>query len=222
MFVNDLPEPRAARLRPPSWRDSRLLVGVVLVLASVALGARVLASLDDSVPVLAAARTLPTGTVLTATDLRVVRVRLGDTAPAYLGAGTPPSAGSVVLRAVAAGELVPVAAIGPPQALTVRPVAVPVAAPLPEGLRVGAAVDVWSSARDTAAAASGAYEPPVRLAQGAEIAAVTTESGQLGVGRNASVQVLLPEKELTLVLDALANGARVALVPGPAAAGTAR
>lgn len=214
--MNDLPEPRAARLRRPSWRDTRLLVGLVIVLASVALGARVVAALDDSVPVLAAARTLPAGTVLATQDLRVVRVRLAEAAPAYVSAAGPPAAGSVLLRSVSQGELLPAAAVGPPQSLTLRPVAVPVTAPLPEGLRVGAAVDVWSSARDTTAgAASGAFRPPARIAAGAQIAAVTAEAGQLGVTRNASVQVLLPEKELTLVLDALANGAKVALVPGP-------
>ena len=38
----ELPRPTAARLRQPSWRDTRLVVGVVLVLLSMAIGAKVL------------------------------------------------------------------------------------------------------------------------------------------------------------------------------------
>ena len=35
----ELPKPTAIRLHKPSWRDSRLVVGVVLVLLSMAVGA---------------------------------------------------------------------------------------------------------------------------------------------------------------------------------------
>ena len=35
--MSDLPTPTASRLRSPSWRDSRLLVGVLLVLVSTVL-----------------------------------------------------------------------------------------------------------------------------------------------------------------------------------------
>ena len=34
----DVPTPKAARLQKPSWRDTRLLVGVLLVLAATVLG----------------------------------------------------------------------------------------------------------------------------------------------------------------------------------------
>src|SRR4051812_18960364 len=41
--VAQLPEPTAKRLQRPSWRDARLLVGVVLVLLGTVLGARLVA-----------------------------------------------------------------------------------------------------------------------------------------------------------------------------------
>jgi len=75
--VGDLYVP-ASRLRRPSWRDSRLLIGVVLVFASVAIGARVVAASDRTVPVFAAASTLTSGHAINRSDLRVVRVRLGS------------------------------------------------------------------------------------------------------------------------------------------------
>jgi len=42
--VAQLPEPTAKRLQRPSWRDARLLVGVVLVLLGTVIGARLIAA----------------------------------------------------------------------------------------------------------------------------------------------------------------------------------
>ena len=46
--MTQLPEPTAKRLQRPSWRDARLLVGVVLVLLGTVLGARLIAAADDT------------------------------------------------------------------------------------------------------------------------------------------------------------------------------
>lgn len=45
-------ERTAPRLRPPGWRDPRLLTGIVLVAMSVALGSWLVASAGRTVPVL--------------------------------------------------------------------------------------------------------------------------------------------------------------------------
>ena len=83
------PAASAARLRRPSWRDGRLLIGLVIVLASVALGARVVALADDTVPVYAARAELPPGTALTPDELVVVRARITGTEGRYLDAAAP-------------------------------------------------------------------------------------------------------------------------------------
>ena len=54
------PTPR--RVRPPRWLDLRLVLGVLLVLGSVLLGARVVGAADATVPVWAAAGDLAAGT----------------------------------------------------------------------------------------------------------------------------------------------------------------
>jgi len=74
------PGPTPRRIRPPRWLDLRLVLGVLLVLGSVLLGARVVAAADATVPVWAATGDLAAGTELTAGDLRAVDVRLGDSA----------------------------------------------------------------------------------------------------------------------------------------------
>ena len=171
-----LPEPRAARLQRPSWRDTRLLVGVLLVAAAVAIGARVVAAADDTVGVYAATATLPAGSDVRADDLRVVRVRLGSGTAGYLSAAAALPSRAVLLRTVGAGELVPSSAVGDAAALERRPVSIPVEGASPAGLAPGSLVDVWVSARERQRSSSG-YRPPERLAERAEVLEVSTGEG---------------------------------------------
>jgi hypothetical protein len=212
--VSELPEPTAARLQRPSWRDTRLIVGLLLVLASVVLGARVVAAADDTVPVYAAATTLVTGRTLSTGDLTVVRVRLGPGSAAYWGVQSPIPDGATLLRSLGPGELVPVSAVGAAGSLQLRPLTIPLDGSPPAGLRPGSRIDVWSSARDPAAGAT-AYQAPVRLAEAVEVSAVSITDGGLALTQGGSAQVLLGRSELPAVLDALANGARLVLVPVP-------
>jgi Flp pilus assembly protein CpaB len=203
---------QAPRLRRPSWRDTRLLVGVLLVLISVALGARVIAAADSTVEVLAAGRTLPAGSPLAAGDLRVVRVHLGDAAGRYLPAGSPPGTGTVVIRTVSAGELIPRSALGAALPGQERPVVIPLDPAVAAGLTPGARVDVWASAKDRATGSAG-YLRPQRLATAVEVFAVSAGGNGLTAAQQSSVQVLVGQPELTGILDALANDSRLAVVP---------
>lgn len=138
--------PPARRLRGPSWLDLRLIAGILLVLGSVVIGARVIGSADDSVTVWAAARDLSVGTTVRAADLRLVQVRLLDTAPAYLDADAD-LVGAVLDRPVRAGELLPASAL---QAPTDR---VSIALPVPDSavpfdLTRGQLVDVYATGPD--------------------------------------------------------------------------
>ena len=151
--------PRAARLATPGWLDARLLLGVVLVLASVVAGARLLGSADDAQPVWVATRDLAAGTTLAEGDLEPGRVRLfGDGSRYVLAAGAAPL-GYVLARPVGARELLPAAGLVTPQAAVpeLRDVALPVeAGHLPDDLQGGQQVDVYVTAgqRGGASAAS--------------------------------------------------------------------
>ena len=70
--------PPALRGHRSGWRDPRLWIGVVLVAASVVVGARVLAAADDTVQVWAAAADLGAGQRVDADDLVAQRVRFAD------------------------------------------------------------------------------------------------------------------------------------------------
>lgn len=138
------PSPR--RLRGPSWLDLRLITGVLLVLGSVVLGARVIGAADESVSVWAAARDLSAGTTLQAGDLQLVPVRLFDAGPVYLAADSE-LPGRVLDRPVRAGELVPASALQDPSDRVSVALPVPYSA-VPFDLGRGQLVDVYATGAD--------------------------------------------------------------------------
>lgn len=138
--------PPATRLRVDRWRDPRLWLGVVLVLASVLAGAALFASADDTVPVWAVDTDLRAGMPITAGDVHVERVHFADASAVdgYLPASEQLPVGAVLTRDVSGGELVAVTAVraaGVP--LDQLPLGV-AAAGLPAGLGAGDTVDVWA------------------------------------------------------------------------------
>ncbi|WP_337063470.1 SAF domain-containing protein [Kineococcus sp. G2] len=221
---------RARRLRAPSWRDPRLLVGVALVLGSVVLGARTVQAAGATTGVWAVAAPVGAGSSLTAAQLRVVQVSLdAATGAAYLPAAEPPAAGWIALRGLSAGELLPRSAVAPAVDLVDRAVSLPLEGALPEGVRTGALADVWVVwPADTGAAAAGSLTGPVsgsarpgpeELAQAVEVVAVRQRSSALAGAAGADVEVLVPGGVLPSVLRALAVEADVVLVPVPGSAG---
>ena len=99
--------PVGRRLAAPRWLDSRLVLGVLLVLVSVLFGARILSGADRSQLVWGTTRALAPGSVLSQSDLVPVRVRLFDSAALYLDASGPAPVGYVTGRGLGAGELLP-------------------------------------------------------------------------------------------------------------------
>ena len=109
--------PAALRGHRPGWRDPRLWIGVLLVAASVVVGARVLAAADDTVQVWAAAGDLGAGQRVEADDLVAQRVRFADSAAlaGYFTVDDELPADLELTRSVASGELLPRGAVGAPQ-----------------------------------------------------------------------------------------------------------
>lgn len=144
--------PAASRLGPPRWRDRRLVLGVVLVLVAVLLGARLLSSRSATSAVLVAARPLPAGHPLVAGDLAVRQVRLGSTGAAYWPAADLAGlTGHPVTSAVAAGDLLPRSAVADradPE--PTRVVSLPVQPARLPTLAVGDLVDVFATTKATA------------------------------------------------------------------------
>ena len=119
-----LAAPIAGRLRRPSWKDTRLVVGLLLVLLATALGAAGLRAADHRVPVLAAKSILVPGQRLDPSQLTTVEVQVERTGEAYLPATADLPADGYVLREVRPGELIPTSAVGTASQVEVAPLAI--------------------------------------------------------------------------------------------------
>jgi hypothetical protein len=208
----EVPGPTPRRVRPPRWLDLRLVLGVLLVLASVLLGARIVSAADATVPVWAVTGDLAAGTELSAEDLVAVDVRLDDTAAAYLSAGTRPE-GRTLARAVRSGELLPRTALEEADALV--QLALPVQSGyVPPGLERGQLVDVYAVA-DPAAGATVVADGSVTLVlRKAPVQAISGRSeGVLSTPTTAvQVVVAVSDGDADEVLAAIAGRPLVVVV----------
>lgn len=202
----ELPSPVAARLALPRWLDLRLVIGVLLVLVSIAVGARVIAAADRTVPVLVAAEDLAPGQPLTADLVESRGVLLEQGLDQYLTGAV--GSGYVVVRPVERGELLPRSAISAATEIeAARYVTLPVAGTeAPAGIAAGAIVDVWLTPADGDGPAS-------LLLSGVTVTAASSGSGGLA-GSSGHVQVTLAvvDDELDEVTAELVAAARAGLV----------
>src|SRR3954469_3016519 len=191
-----LPGPTPRRAPPPQWLDLRLVLGLLLVLGSVLLGARVVSAADATVPVWAAAGDLAAGTVLSADDLVTVDVRLDHAARAYLATTTRPE-GRTLARAVSGGGLLPRPTLIEPDELV--QLALPVQAGyVPPSLVRGQLVDVYAVAGPAAGATA--------VADGSVTAVVTSAPVQAISGRTEGV-LSTPTTAVQVVVSVAADEA---------------
>jgi hypothetical protein len=214
-----LPGPTPRRVRPPQWLDLRLVLGLLLVLGSVLLGARVVSAADATVPVWAATGDLAAGTVLTADDLVAVDVRLDDAADSYLSTTTKP-AGRTLARAVSAGELLPRSTLVAPDDLV--QLALPVRAGfVPPSLGRGQLVDVYAVADPAAGATAVADGSVTPVVTSAPVQTISGRSEGVLSTPTTTVQVVVSvtAEEAPEVLSAIGGRPLVVVVHGSVDAG---
>ena len=142
---------------------------MLLLTGSVLLGARVLATADDTVAVWGTRTALAAGQEVSTADLVPVQVRFPDpeVADRYVGAGDDLPDGVSVTRDLGAGELLPRAAFtqGSGEELVEVPLSV-AASGMPSSVQVGSRVDVWVTP------APGGPAPGGRVREGSSLEAV--------------------------------------------------
>jgi hypothetical protein len=213
--VAQLPEPTAKRLQRPSWRDPRLLVGIVLVLLGTAVGARIIATADDTVPMYAAATAIRPGDHLTSDNLRRVDVQLGNETSRYLSARSAVPDDSYALRDIPEGELVPASAVGNGGAVAVQPVTVEVDASAARALPPNAVVDVWVSPRDPQSTQERYLDARLAIER-VTVNPVNQDSGRFGAASSTmAVQLRVPRDKVAEVIAAMDKQSRFTLVPVP-------
>lgn len=205
-----LPRPVAGRMRRPSWRDSRLAIGLLLMLVAVGGGAATIKHFDDSVQVLRATRTLVPGDRLSPGDVERVKVRIDAGRSAYLAAV---QSGGRVLREVRAGELVPSSAISTESNAAMRTVAVNVDPAQAATLVKGSVVDLWVAIKTPGSTSPTDFEEPHKHAERVLVARTPSAGGGFNVTSDDYVYVLVPDDKVAQLLSAMNRGAKVSLVP---------
>lgn len=199
-------EPARARPRAP-WGDVRFLLGILLIVASIAGVWLVVAAARQTSPVFAASHTLVPGQVVAASDLTVVDVALGQSGPAYVTPSTL-GAGVVATRTVEKGELVPQSAVGDAAAAAVTTVVVQSAVDVPAAVDAGTTVEVWAAPK----LEQGGYDTPRILVADATVVSVDHDDSMIG-GGSASLEVVIPRSDVAATLAALAGESAVSVVP---------
>lgn len=192
------------------YLDIRLLIGLGLVVASVAGVVGLVSAADRRTVVLAAPGHLSPGDLVHADDLVERSVALDGAEGRYLTAADIPSDGIVIAQHVADGELVPVSAAGRTDGIRATALVVQLATPVSAAVGPGALVDVWGAA----AVGSGEFGPPVVLvAEATVVRVLADESLVAGAGTAVSVELLIPRSRIARLLAAIANGDSLAVVP---------
>ncbi|XVX19278.1 SAF domain-containing protein [Actinomycetota bacterium] len=215
--MSNLPTPAAKRLRKPSWRDARLLSGLLLVLLSTAAGSWAIAHADDRVPMYAASGPLLPGQALSADRLTRVDVRLDEAVAGYLSAGTALPGDAVVLREVRPGELVPASALGTRDELDSQPLTLQADATSASTLKEGSVVDVYVNLPKSGAGARE-FEGPQKAVESASVLRLGEDRGALGsTSATRPIVLMVPSSQVGDLIGAVDNGARVTLVAVPGA-----
>lgn len=202
----------APRLRSRApWADVRFLLGLVLVIVSIAGVWFVVAAARQTAPVFAATRTIVPGETVSADDVQVVEIALGQVGDAYVAPGAL-AKDAVATRTIAEGELVPATAIGAAAEARTTSVVLRSAVDVPASVGAGTVVEVWAAP----ALEHGEFDVPRILVPDATVVAVTRDTSMIG-GGTASLELVIPRAEVAATLAAISSGAALSVVPATGA-----
>ena len=178
---------------------SRTIVGVVLVVASVAGVVAVVRLSTPGERVIMAISFLSAGTVITADAIEEVRVSSLATSP---GVSLEEVIGRVVGSDIGAGELITARLLEPTTSSRVQ-ISVPIGVTPPSTMTSGALVDLWAVDEDGAT-------PPATVALNATVVAIADS----GFGGDAVMTVLVDPLEVDRVLAVLGSSHVIVVTSG--------
>jgi hypothetical protein len=200
------PAPSPRRLSRPRWLNVRVVGGILLVIAAVVVGARVIGGSARTIGVWAADRNLAAGTVLTAEDLSTAEVNLGDNADLYITSAAESPIGLTVVTPLHAGELLAASAVE--ESASGRVVAVGVEPNnMPPGVGHGSIIDLYLTTGG--AAGTGGTPTTERIGKDITVQSVTAPAtgGLSGATSNRyQVSVMLPAADADKLVRTLPNG----------------
>ncbi|MFC5432096.1 SAF domain-containing protein [Microbacterium suwonense] len=200
----------SSRARRPFFGDLRFLIGLVLVVVSVAGVWLLISSSRQTTPVLQATHTVLPGETISSADFQVVEVGLAGLADAYL-APQDLQDDAVATRTLPKGELVPLSSIGDDAELRTTTVVVSSTA-IPAGVGPGSAVELWHA---PLLEDGRTPDAPRVLVGDAVIARVAEADGMLSQSRT-DVEVVIDRADVADVLAAITGGSAISIIPAGA------
>jgi hypothetical protein len=200
--------PRAPRRTRPI--QARLVIGLVLVVAS-ALGCWALVrSMATTVPVVVANALLVEGQQVHAGDFHTEQVALGVPTGAYIS-DLADVEGKVITRVLHQGELVPRASVGEASETFETTLVLTLAGDVASSLRPGAIIDVWAapSTRSSSPGVAGNTEPRL-VVERARLAHHEAATSSMSTG--SQVEIVLPRSSVPSVLQAVASDDEMTVV----------
>jgi hypothetical protein len=199
-------------------KNSRLVTGLSLFIIALLAASLIAKEANRTVYVWASATELAPGNVITQSDIKATPVLLPESAKNYLSASAQ-IIGAVVKFRVAAGDLIPLAAItSTAEQLDLRAVPLTVeSTDLPMGLTRGEVIDIYAipTSNSISNPTSNPTSNPRSIVESTlltERVSVSAVSERNNSGK-ASVVVSLPQPLITLILNHLA-GSRLIIVRG--------
>jgi len=208
---SDMPLPSRRRQRP--W----IVAGVLLVVGCALVFALASMRIGDRRPVLAVARAVPAGQVLSAADISEVRIAAGDGIRPVPASERRQVVGRTAAVPLVAGSLLTMAQVGPPSVLATGEAVVGLAlksGQFPPGLAPGARVRVIDTGAAATASASPSGDAGAVLARTATVVAVSAPGVDGSATTVVSIKAASAEADRVAVAAA---GGRAALVLLPAA-----
>lgn len=202
--------PAPSRTLRSRWRDPRLAGGLVLIGASVAVGAWAVDAAADTQDLYALTADVAPGDSLTADGVLTLVSSHPGTGD-YVTADELPD-GAVATRSMKAGELLPQAAVSTESTSDTRSVVLDIASGLPEGTGTGDVVDLWTLPSASITAKTGETDASL-VAEQLVVARVGEAGNDLVGARTTSVEVLVPRSRVSQVLTAVASEGSLVLVP---------
>jgi hypothetical protein len=200
------PAPVPRRLSRPRWLNLRVVGGILLVIAAVVVGARVIGASSQTTAVWAADRDLAGGTVLGAGDLIPVEVNLGETVALYLSPASESPIGMTIVTPLQAGQLVPASAVeesgsGRVVAIGVEP------GNMPPGVDHGSTIDLYLTKGGAAGAEAKATTELIGRDITVQSVTVPASGGLSGATSNRyQLSVLLPADTADKLVRILPTG----------------
>lgn len=215
-----LTEPHSKRLKKPTIRDWRFILGVLLVLISIT-GVQLYVQMNNHKTEYYTARSeIRLGEKITEDKLARVEVNIDAAQDKYFtGNDLTLSKGKIATQRIPEGNLISKEAVGTETLPGRRLATISIDRTAASTLKAGERVDVWTSGprnqdsktRESAREdKSGAHA----LVQNAEIVSIVVDERVLGANGKATVQLWVAEESIAAIVQESNSDSKLSLIPG--------